>query len=109
MTKKFKEINNQTTGTNQELQIFKFFKHFKTSCHRVVFICDKAQYGEATFNEKLRLNAHVLFCKICRLYIKQNCLLSKAYRAKALEHKTKKFKLAESDKQTLKQNIKELY
>lgn len=46
------------------------------SCDEATTICDKNQYGEASFVEKLKLKIHFLICKVCALYSKQNTLIS---------------------------------
>lgn len=38
--------------------------------------CDKAQYEEASFGEKIRINVHNFFCKACRKYTEDNNKLS---------------------------------
>lgn len=40
-------------------------------------ICDKVQYGEATFLERLKLNLRVLWCKATKSYSKRNVNLTK--------------------------------
>lgn len=41
-------------------------------CDRACTVCDKAQYKEATFWDKLRLLLHLVTCKSCRRYVKNN-------------------------------------
>ena len=52
-------------------------KKLMISCDEATAICDKSQYGEASFWEKLKLNLHLLMCKHCRGYSKQNHLITK--------------------------------
>lgn len=59
------------------------FKKFEITCNEATTICDKNQYGEATFMEKFKLQLHFLKCKICSQYTKQNTLLTKIYKKKA--------------------------
>ena len=59
------------------------FKGLKITCDEATTICDKNQYGEATFMDKLKLNLHFMKCKICSLYTKQNTTLTKIYKNKA--------------------------
>ena len=47
------------------------------SCDEATTICDKNQYGEATKWDKLRLNFHLLLCKHCKTYSKQNSFITK--------------------------------
>ncbi len=35
-------------------------------------ICDKAQYEEASFWEKIKLHLHLFLCRACRKYTSQN-------------------------------------
>lgn len=84
------------------------FKKFKITCDEATAICDKAQYGEASLLEKIQLNFHVLVCKFCRLYSKQNNILTRVYKRNAAECKAKKFSLSDEAKIALKQKIKEI-
>ncbi|CAM1367445.1 hypothetical protein [Tenacibaculum xiamenense] len=84
------------------------FGKFKISCDEATTICDKAQYGEATTLEKIKLNMHVMFCKICRLYSKQNGILTGFYKKKATECRAKKHLMTDEDKLALKEKIKEI-
>ena len=52
-------------------------KKFMISCDEATTICDKNQYGEASFWDKLRLNFHLLLCKHCKAYSTQNNLITK--------------------------------
>ncbi len=52
-------------------------KKFMISCDEATTICDKNQYGEATKWDKLRLNFHLLLCKHCKTYSKQNNFITK--------------------------------
>jgi len=49
----------------------------KIKCPEANHVCDKNQYKEATFWEKVRLNIHLIFCKACRKYSARNMKLSK--------------------------------
>jgi hypothetical protein len=50
----------------------------KLECSEANHICDKSQYKEATFWEKVRLNIHLIYCKFCRKYTARNTKLTKA-------------------------------
>lgn len=50
---------------------------FLSICEKSCYICDKSQYGEASFFSKLKLNIHLLYCKSCKKYSKQNTKLTK--------------------------------
>lgn len=84
------------------------FKIFNISCEEANEICNKAQYGEATFIEKLKLNFHILTCKFCSLYSKQNQALTKVCRSKANDCKKVEFSLSDSDKELLKKELKKI-
>jgi len=49
----------------------------KITCDEATKICDKSQYGEASLWEKIKLNIHLFMCKNCRLYSKQNKIITK--------------------------------
>jgi len=42
------------------------------SCDKAALICNKAQYKEATFIEKMKLKLHLTMCKTCSKYTKEN-------------------------------------
>ncbi len=71
------------------------------SCDEATTICDKNQYGEASLYDKLRLNLHFLRCKICRMYTKQNTLLTKIFGGYAEEQCAKNRCLTTEDKKKL--------
>ncbi|MCT4697719.1 MULTISPECIES: hypothetical protein [Tenacibaculum] len=81
------------------------FKKFKITCDEVTAICDKAQYGEASFYEKLQLNWHLLACKICALYSKQNSKMSDIFKMKASNCKNETKCLSKKDKDALKEQL----
>jgi len=43
-----------------------------TPCEKAATICNKTQYREATFIEKLKLQFHLIMCKTCSAFSKQN-------------------------------------
>ncbi len=47
------------------------------SCDEANHNCDKSQYNEASFWEKIKLNIHLLYCRACRKYSRNNGKLSK--------------------------------
>ena len=75
------------------------------ACEKANHVCDKSQYKEASFLEKVKLNLHLIFCKACRKYSSNNQKLSKKIRTAKVEcmHKQEKEVL----KQNLTQAIKE--
>lgn len=54
----------------------------KLECHEANHICDKNQYKEASFREKIILTFHLIYCRACRKYTKRNTHLSKLMRNK---------------------------
>lgn len=77
------------------------FKKLMISCDEATLICDKSQYSEATFKEKLKLNWHFLQCKICKLYSDQNNRMTLLFRTKATNCKKHKNCLSKADKEKL--------
>ena len=71
----------------------------KLECHEANHFCDKNQYKEATFWEKVRLNIHLIYCRACRKYTAKNTRLSKAIR------KPKPDPVHQLDKNALKQQL----
>jgi len=81
------------------------FKKIKITCDEATAICDKAQYGEASFYEKLQLNLHLLVCKICALYSKQNRKMSAIFKLRATSCKQEIKCLSKIDKHALKEQL----
>lgn len=42
------------------------------NCDEAKLICDKSQYNESTFWERIRLNIRYAYCHITRSYVKRN-------------------------------------
>ena len=51
----------------------------KINCDEATTICDKSQYNEASFMERVRLTLHLALCKNCKKYTKQNNLMSDVF------------------------------
>ena len=49
----------------------------RIDCERGKHLCDKNQYKEASFLEKISLTIHLIFCQSCREYTKKNNALTK--------------------------------
>lgn len=49
---------------------------FLINCDEATAICDKHQYDEASVFDKIKLSFHLLFCKYCKTYSKQNNLMT---------------------------------
>ena len=47
------------------------------SCDEANHSCDKSQYSEASLWEKIKLNIHLIYCRACRKYTRNNRRLSK--------------------------------
>lgn len=45
-------------------------------CSEASLVCDKSQYKESSFWEKVKLHVHLLYCKVCRDYTKTNSKLT---------------------------------
>ncbi|MDV7186340.1 hypothetical protein R3X25_03525 [Lutibacter sp. TH_r2] len=74
----------------------------KLTCDEATTICDKSQYGEASFWEKIKLSFHIFMCKNCSLYSKQNAVLSKCLQ----KQKCKNNCLCEKEKSAMEEEIK---
>jgi len=83
------------------------FKKLRITCNEATTICDKSQYKEASFNEKIKLNLHFLTCEICRLYTKQNNKMSRLFKTNSLDCKRRINCLSEADKEVLKEQLEE--
>lgn len=46
-------------------------------CSEANHVCDKSQYKEASIWEKIKLNIHLVYCRACRKYTKNNSTLTK--------------------------------
>lgn len=46
------------------------------SCDDAAIICNKKQYKEATFLEKIKLFLHRVYCKACAKFSKKNAKLT---------------------------------
>ncbi|MCX2681137.1 hypothetical protein OOZ15_14390 [Galbibacter sp. EGI 63066] len=52
-------------------------KYFLISCEEAKQICDKMQYGEATFWEKMKLKFRLMWCDTTKSYSEKNGKLTK--------------------------------
>ena len=55
------------------------------SCDDAGHTCDKTQYKEATFWEKIKLNIHLVYCAACRKYTKNNTKLTQLISQKPIK------------------------
>lgn len=74
------------------------------NCDEATAICDKSQYGEASLSEKISLNIHLLICRYCKKYTKQNSLMSNLF-GKYLTPCDGSEKLSEEEKLKLEKNL----
>ncbi len=75
-------------------------------CDEATCICDKSQYNEASFWEKLKLSFHLMTCKHCKVYTKQNELITKVLSYKTLQEKETTSCLSKSEKTDIKKTLK---
>jgi len=54
-------------------------------CDEANHVCDKTQYSEATLWEKIILNLHLIYCRACCGYTKNNSKLTKAVKASKVD------------------------
>jgi hypothetical protein len=73
-----------------------FFK-----CDEAVHVCDKSQYNEASFFEKLKLKMHILICVLCRRHAKRNTKLTETIKSANLKT------LRSEEKETLKTRLQQ--
>ncbi|MDW5287797.1 glycine dehydrogenase [Formosa sp. PL04] len=48
------------------------------SCDEASHVCDKAQYNESTFLERLKLRMHIIFCSLCKKHTHTNMKLTES-------------------------------
>ncbi len=71
------------------------------SCEKAALICNKIQYREATFMERIKLKFHLFMCKNCPEFVQRNTKLT------ALCQKANLRSLTEEDKLRMKRLLKE--
>ena len=71
------------------------------SCPEANHFCDKSQYKEATFWEKVKLSIHLIYCNACRKYSTKNTKLTK------LVKDPKVISIRQSDKDLMKERLKQ--
>lgn len=64
------------------------------NCEETAKCCDKAQYDEASFFEKMMIHMHVAMCKPCRNYSAKNIKLSDLLKRSKLKTCTEEEKAA---------------
>ena len=71
------------------------------SCEKAAIICNKTQYREATFMEKLQLKFHLFICKNCPEFSRRNTKLTSLCQKADLQS------LSEADKTKMKALLKD--
>jgi len=79
-------------------------KKIMINCDEASIICDKSQYCEATFLDKIKLKMHLFLCKKCGLYSEQNKVMSKIFNTHLVKHNHASG-LSEEDKANLKEKL----
>ena len=78
---------------------------FMITCDEAATICDKRQYKEAAFLERIRLTLHVLICEGCTLYVKQNRKMSHFFKLKSADCKKETNYLTTEEKEHLRKEL----
>lgn len=68
-------------------------------CEEANHVCDKSQYKEASFIERIKLTMHLMYCSACRKYSFRNNKLSNAMRKSDLKS------ISKEDKSDLKERL----
>lgn len=68
-------------------------------CDEANHVCDKTQYKEASFLEKLKLTIHLIYCSYCRKYSKNNAKLTESVKKSNVEC------MDNSAKEMMKENV----
>lgn len=80
---------------------------FFITCDESSSICDKNQYGEAGFSDKIKMMVHIIKCKVCKCYSEQNTVMTKVYSEYASKQCKKEKCLCEEDKLKLQKAVEE--
>lgn len=80
---------------------------FKISCDEATTICDRNQYGEAKLIDKIKLSFHLVKCKICNCYSKQNNMMTKVYKDYSKNQCEKPKCLSTEERQKIEEAVKE--
>lgn len=71
----------------------------KISCEEASNICNKSQYKEAGFWEILKLRVHILMCKTCAKFTKENTAFTSLCERAGLNV------LSENEKEAMKKDL----
>jgi len=69
-------------------------------CKDANHVCDKSQYKESSFWEKIKLNFHLIYCRACRKYSARNGKLTNIMNESKIET------IHTSDKNKMKEQLK---
>ncbi|MBV1924177.1 MAG: hypothetical protein KUG68_09135 [Flavobacteriaceae bacterium] len=69
-------------------------------CKDANHVCDKSQYKESSFWEKVKLNFHLIYCRACRKYSSNNGKLTDIMNESKIET------INTSDKDKMKEQLK---
>ncbi|TXN34752.1 hypothetical protein FVB32_09110 [Flagellimonas hymeniacidonis] len=72
----------------------------KISCEEASNICNRSQYKEAGSWELFKLRVHILMCRTCAKFTKQNTMLT------SLCDRANLNTLSESDKESMRKDLK---
>lgn len=61
-------------------------------CSEATRCCDKVQYKEASFFEKLKIRLHIIFCTPCKKYTEKNTKLTQLIKKSKIKTCTEKEK-----------------
>ena len=78
---------------------------FIFQCNEASHVCDKTQYKESSWWELFKLNLHLVYCKTCRKYTKNNAKLTEKIKKSNIQCLDKKCK--DAMKQKLEKAIQE--
>lgn len=81
---------------------------WKITCNEAAIICNKSQYKESSFLEKVKLEIHIFSCKLCKKYVRQNTLLTKTCKHEALLCKGHDHQMNVEDKENLKKELEKM-
>ena len=68
-------------------------------CENANHVCDKGQYKEASFLERIKLTIHLIYCSACRKYSARNNKLSNALKTSDLKT------ISKEDKNGIKEKL----
>jgi hypothetical protein len=80
---------------------------FKMTCDEASTVCDKSQYQEASFWERIKLTFHLLNCNLCTLYVDQNRKMTHLFKMKSSACKNENFCLTTKEKEVLHKMIQD--